>query len=788
MGKKMKILKITALIIFSVTLICAFVFVLLVRIVYKGINFEGDERLFEGARSFHSTTFYANATPESEKYTPIPIEIGGDVQKIRYSLDEISPYLKDGFIAVEDRKFFLHKGIDTKRTLMAAVNYIIRKDKIYGASTITQQLIKNISGDNQISLKRKAEEIIRAIHIERKYSKEEILELYLNVVPMSENIYGVGAASRAYFNKEPSELKAEEAAMLIGLTNAPTAYNPYKNPELSKKKRDIVLSVMHSEGIIDNEEYNKAVITEIDVIPREKRQDRLDSWFVETVICDVSSDLAKKYEVSSSAARMMLLGGGYDVYTTMDPKIQTTLEKYFEDLNNFPKEAKLGLNYAMTVTDARTGYLVGIVGRVGKKNANRIQNHALLPHVPGSTLKPIALYAPLIDEKKINWATVFDDIPIEFYEKDGVIREYPKNSPEVYDGLTTVKDGLRKSKNTLAVRLCAMRTPKKIYESLKEEFLFDTLVEREGSLTDISTAPMALGQLTHGVSLRRLTEAYGTFSADGQWRESCSYICIKDYEGRVILKKEQLTKEIFKPSTARIMNRLLMTVTESGTAKSIKLKNTVNTAGKTGTSGGSKDKTFIGYTPYYNAGIWCGYDGYDKTIPSLEKSHIEIWDEVMTQIHSDVINTPYIEEFSTNGIYLLPYCMDSGKIYTETCVFDPRGNRREYGYFTEDNRPISECDRHVLVKYDYETKAISTEHCPKDNITTVALLNIPNRSFPKEVIITDAEFVYRDIDRYTPRPIDYALPYFQYSLPDGVYAGKSKGKKQFNSNCYLHDE
>ena len=761
---------------------------MLVVFVYKGINFEADERLFESAAEFHSTTFYANGADGNGEYEPLAIEISGSMRKLFYSHDEISRYLKDGFIAVEDKIFYEHKGIDLKRTLMAAANYVLKRNKVFGASTITQQVVKNISGDNQLTLRRKLEEIIRAIHIERKYSKEEILEVYLNVIPMSENIYGVGAASRAYFGKEPGELLPQEAAMLIGITNAPTAYNPYLNADACKRKRDIVLSVMHTDGVIGDSEYENALNSPLKVISREEREDRLDSWFVETVIDDVTADLSKKYEISTSAARMMLLGGGYRVYTTMDIRVQKILEKYFEDLDNFPKEFDSGLNCAMTVTDSSNGYLIGIVGRVGKKSGNRLLNHATTPHIPGSTLKPIALYAPLLDEGRINWATVFDDVPVSFIEQEGEIREYPRNSPAVYDGLTTVKDALRNSKNTIAVRLCNMRTPRKVFTSLKNEFGFDTLIEREGNVTDIDLAPMALGQLGRGISLRKLTESYSALAGDGVWREACSYLYITDYSGRPIIEKEQGKRKIFKSTTARIMNQMLMTVTENGTAGRLTLKHKINTAGKTGTSGGSRDKSFIGYTPYYTAGIWCGYDMGDRAVPLMSKSHLEIWDEVMLAIHSTVDSDDEIKEFSTGGLYFLPYCKDSGKIYTDKCIFDPRGSREEYGFFTDDNAPRGECNRHILCRYDSETKAIACPSCPIENLVTVSLLSINDRAFPKEITITDAEYVFRDIDGYTPRPIDFALPYFQYSIPDGVFVGRSKGKKQFNSNCYLHDE
>lgn len=789
MKAKGKPVKICALIVFSSAVLVALVFFLMVVFVYRGIDFEADERLFESARGFGSTTFYANsAEGGSNKYEPVAIEISGSIRKICYSLDEIGPYLSRGFVAVEDKKFYQHSGFDSKRTILATVNYLFKKDKIFGASTITQQVIKNVSGDNQLSVKRKLEEIIRAIHIERNYSKEEILEVYLNIIPMSENIYGVGAASRAYFGKEPSDLSPAEAATLIGITNAPTAYNPYINSDSCRRKRDIVLSVMYKEGIINEKEYEEAIEEKLRVISRDEREDRLDSWFVETAIEEITNDLAKKYEISSSAARVMLLGGGYKVYTTMKTDVQKKLESYFEDGNNFPSEIKEHLNYAMVVTDSETGYLAGIIGRVGKKSGNRLLNHASIPHIPGSTLKPIALYAPLIDEGRINWSSVFDDVPVEFIESNGEFREYPRNSPPIYDGLTTVKDALRNSKNTIAVRLCKLRTPKAVFNSLKKDFGFDTLVEKEGGLTDIAIAPMALGQLGRGVSLLKLTEGYGVFSGDGVWREACSYLRLVDYNGRVVIEKEQTQKRIYKSTTARIMNQLMMTVTEDGTAGKIKIKEYINTAGKTGTSGGSKDKCFVGYTPYYTAGIWCGYDGGDRAVASLSKSHLEIWDEVMMSVHKDIISGNYIKEFSTDGLYYLPYCMDSGELYSDICIYDPRGNRREYGYFTADNMPSEACHRHILCKYDGETKAIACDKCPKENIVTVALLNINDRSFPKEITVTDAEFVYRNIDRYTERPVEYSLPYFQNSIPEGTYVGKGKNKKQFNSNCYLHDD
>ena len=753
--------------------------------IYKNVNFEADERLFDSSRSFNSTSFYASENIDGE-YTPVLIETSGSIKKSHYSLDEIGYYVKAGFIAVEDKMFYKHKGVDVRRTLLAAANYILKKEKLFGASTITQQVVKNISGDNQLKLTRKISEIARALHIEQKYSKEEILEVYLNIIPMSENIYGIGFAARSYFGKEPSELSIAEAATLIGITNAPSAYNPYKNPEACKRKRDIVLRVMYEDGIISEEEYNKSLGEPLEVVTREDSQDRLDSWFVETVIDDLVNDYAEKYNTSVSASRMTILGGGYKVYTTMDIVAQKALEEYFEDSANFPVEISNGLNYSMTIINSKTGDLAAIVGRVGKKTGNRLLNHATTPHVPASALKPVALYAPAIDSHLINWATVFDDVPLEFYESDGEYREYPLNSPNVYDGLTTVKDAIRNSKNTVAIRLCKMIGIDSVYNGLKNNFNINSLIEGENGLTDKALAPMALGQLGRGISLKKLTECYGCFANDGVYRDSRSYIAMVDYNDELVLSLKKTEKRVFNESTARIMNQLLMNVTESGTASSVKLKNIVDTAGKTGTSSGNKDKIFVGYTPYYVGGIWCGYDSGGGEVSSLSKSHLQIWDDVMCEIHRIKLESSKAERFSTDGLMYLPYCMDSGEIFSEVCVYDPRGTRREYGYFTPDNQPDTMCSRHILCLYDSETKAIACEKCPRENLIGVSLISVPDRAFPKQIYITDAEYVYRDVDAYVERPIDYALPYFEYAINDGVFVGISKKKKQFNSNCYIH--
>ena len=758
----------------------------------SNIDFEEDERLFEAAGKGTLTRFYANESLNPGEYAPV--EIGamtmGNSVKSFYSLDEISRYLRDGFIAVEDKEFYNHDGVNFRRTALALFNHIFKIKNSFGASTITQQVIKNISGDSEVTVRRKLSEIFRALRIEDKHTKEEILELYLNIVPLGENIVGVGAGARHYFGKEPSELLPEEAAVLIGLTNAPTLYNPHNNPDRCVEKRNVVLRSMHEDGVITDAEYEHAANAEISVLSREESENTVYSWFIETVINDVAADYAKIHGISAPAARVLLLASGYEIYTTQNIHVQQILDEHFGDYTNFRSEVNGGLDFSMTVTDSGSGDLLGIVGSGGEKKGNLLVNHATAPHTPASALKPLALYAPLIDEGRINWATVFDDVPLDFLDGE---RPYPANSPNEYSGLITVKDALRTSKNTVAMRLYNLLGAENIYSSLKNDFGFSLIRNdyngKGNRITDLAPAPLALGQLSRGIGLRELTEAYTVFAANGVLNKGRSYIKVADSSGKTILENKPEAKRIYKKETAEIMNQLLMNVTDSGTAKSITLGSMVDTAGKTGTSGGNLEKLFVGYTPYFAAGIRCSYNDNKTPVGSVYPSHLAVWDAVMIKIHSLLVDehSENIKSFSTDGLVYEPYCMDSGELFSSSCMLDPRGNRLEYGYFTKDNRPSELCRTHVEVMYDTLTEAVAHEGCPEENLILVSLLDIPNRSFPVQVVVTDAEYVYRRVSKGDKYGDSFDIPYFQYSLQDGEYVGRGSKKRQFNHYCYIHD-
>jgi len=791
-----KLLKITAFTVFAVAAVLLVAALSLYIYARKNVNYDFDDALFARAGGEGVIRLYAVTEGDGVETEQLLEEVYfGGYKKTHVPIERVPDSIKAAFLAAEDRSFYEHHGVNVARTLLAALNTVTHRAPTFGASTITQQVVKNISGDSEVTFKRKLTEMLRAVHMEHVHTKDEILELYLNVVPMSEQMLGIGKAAEVYFGVPVEELSFAQAATLAGIANAPSRYNPHTHPTEALEKRNRVLYAMHDAGYITDREYEEAKAEPLGVLDRTSDTTPVLSWFAETVLKEIEADLVREQGMSREAAHRYVVCGGFSVITTVNPKAQAVLEEYFGDESRF-SVSEDAPTYAMCVCDSMTGELVAVVGRQGEKRASLLSNAACdTPHTPGSTLKPLALYAPLINEKRIHAATVFDDVPLSFEKnKDSSYTAFPRNSPAVYQGLTTVADALRLSKNTVAVRLYGMRGAENIYRSLQRDFSFDTVTRSaygtDGSKrTDLAPSPLALGQLTYGVTLRKLTEAYTVFPSEGVTHTSRSYKEVRDGQGKVLLLKKDAKKRVYSVECARIMNTLLSGVTESGTAKSIQLKNTVDTAGKTGTSGDDLDRLFIGYTPYYTAGIWCGYESGNRPIGRVCVSHLTAWDEVMTKIHAVCVHDSEesYRTFSTEGLVRLPFCKDSGEGFTLTCAADPRRNRMSYAYFTPDNAPTGVCTRHVEVAYDSLTKAIAHDGCPAEDVTRVSLIRVEDRHFPTEVYVSDAEYVYHTLDTQTPLGDTFDRPYFMYAQRDGDFCGISIGRKQFNAGCYLHD-
>ncbi len=613
------------------------------------------------------------------------------------SIYDLPENLKNAFIAVEDKRFYEHSGVDWLRTVKAALNHIFKFDKSgYGGSTITQQLIKNVTGENDFSVKRKIEEIIRAIKIEKKQSKSEILENYLNIVYMAENCYGVAAASRLYFEKDVSELTLAECAALASIVQNPAKYDPYKFPENNRQRRKIVLNAMLEQGMISKKEYNEAIEETVTISKdvESNRSSGVYSWYTEALLEEVASDLSKKYELNKGAARSLILRGGFEIYSVIDPKIQKSVEKVYENymayIDNqngaFPQSS-------CVILDPYTSDILAIVGGTGKKTSNLVYNRATMSkRPPASVIKPLSVYAPGLEEKVFDYATAYDDAPIE--EKNGAW--WPKNSPDRYRGLMPISFAVSHSVNTVAVKALRDLGIQKSADYLKK---FGITIDKE---RDYNESSLALGQLTYGTNLLNITNAYTAFSNGGYVSKPKTYLYVKDSTGNIILEKATEKKQVISKESAFIMTMILKNTVEEGTASSIRVKSMVEVAGKTGTSSNSQDKWFVGYSPFFTCGIWTGFDT-PKPLSGQNPSCV-LFDAIMQDIHRDI--GEYAKFSKPENVVASEFCFDSGKKPCKRCLIDERGDRTRIGYFISGNLPSEECGVHKNVRVDESGKVI----------------------------------------------------------------------------------
>lgn len=720
------------------------------------------------------------------------------------SYEEIPDYLREAFISIEDKRFMTHNGVDWHRTAGAVLNFFLGfDDSSYGGSTITQQLIKNVTGDDDATIQRKVQEILRALNLEKKMSKTQIIELYLNIVPLSQNCVGVRAAAETYFGKELSELTLAECASLAAITKYPTKYDPFQNPENNIKRRNDVLDEMNKQGKISDAEYEAALdepLTlkdENDDTVSSRNDQKVNSWYIDTVICDVRDDLMEQYGLTKEIASNLINSGGLSIYTLMDPHVQTVMEEVFADDANFPKNTGgIPAESAAVVIDPNTGDLLGVVGARGEKRGNLILNYATqTQRAPGSSIKPLSVYGPALEEGIITYGSVYDDTPLWFNGNT----PYPKNTPDVYRGLTTINSAIERSVNTVAMKVLEDLTLDKSYDYLKNKFGFSYLIDgaedKEGRyFTDKGLAALALGQLNYGVTVRDLAAAYTVFPTGGVKYDCNSYLYVYDNSGNLLLSNESNGHIVFSEQTSYIMTKMMQNVVNKGTATSVSLRKQMDVAGKTGTAGNDYDRWFAGFTPYYVGAVWYGYS-YPKALTNVGANPSnKIFDLIMTELHKDILadakrgGTPLktFDDLCPADIVKVAYCKDSGKLIGDACRLDPRGDRSDVGYFTTATVPTEYCDCHVVVKYDKSTGGVAHEYSNPEDLYDVALIAENKRSFPYQVNIEDAQYVYRNLP-HNVRPAGWwGVPFFQMTIPDGTYIGITnlKGGRQFNSFSY----
>lgn len=740
--------------------------------------------------------------------------------RILVSIDKVPKDLQHAFIAIEDERFYEHNGIDAKGILRAAVATITSGRMSQGASTITQQLIKNnvFNAYNESTIekiKRKIQEQYLAVKLETMMDKEEILENYLNTINLGNGYYGVQAAANGYFGKDVSELTLSECAVIASITQSPANLNPIKYPEANKKRQSKVLKNMLDQECISQEQYDEAMSDDVyarlqglDI----KVADNTYSYFVDTIIDVVINDLMEQKGYDETQATNMVYKSGLQIYSTQNSSMQSIADRIINDTSNYPASTEVSVSYSLTVKetdnsvsyyshyamldwyqkeqnnpnfsltfsskdsavsyiekfknamlanggtvssenitytvqpqisfsvmDQYTGEVKVLVGGRGDKSGNRTLNRAVdSKRQPGSSIKPIGVYGPALDTGAITLASAIDDAPYYYSGENGkLVSNYTKGQ---YLGLVTPRVALIHSLNVPAVKTLTKITPLVGFNYL-EKFGISTLVSPKNAINghhDVVQA-LALGGLTVGVRNIEMAAAYATFANSGVYTEPIYYTKVLDHDGNVILDNSTPeTHTVVKSTTAWLMTSALQSVASTGNAGRAQVANQPM-AGKTGTTQNETDRWFCGYTPYYTAVIWVGYDDNSSGL-STSLSQTTIWGKIMTEIHKNLPTKSFPEHGS--DIIELQVCSQSGKLPVDgLCDCDPRGSQIITEYFSIDNQPTEYCDTHVKVNICNVSSQVASSKC-----TDVTAKIYIKKAEPLEATSADGSVVYKAED------------------------------------------
>lgn len=715
-------------------------------------------------------------------------------------IDKIPKYLADAFVAVEDERFYEHNGIDIRGIIRAGFAALQNGELSQGASTITQQIIKNNVFDDWVNeetmqkIKRKIQEQYLAIELEKKMSKEKILEIYMSTINLGQNTLGVKAAALRYFNKQPYQLTLSECAVIVATTSNPSKYNPISHPENNETRREIVLEKMKDQGYITQAEYDEAmaddVYSRILAVNEETVDKSVYTYFVDEVTRQVLNDLMEIKGFNETQAHWLLFSGGLSIYTTQDPDIQAICDEVYENEENYPETIKWYLNYALTiekangekenhstemfkafykqqnpsfnllyatkdeayqaieaykhdvmsdgdkvdgeritltpqpqvsitVEDQSTGHIVAIVGGRGTKEASRTLNRASnTTRQPGSTFKVVSTYAPALDSAGLTLADVQNDAPFN-YNSGRPVKNWWGNN---YRGLLSLRYGIVQSANIVAVKTLTQISPQLGFDYL-QNFGFSTLVdkrvEKDGSIVSDIGQPLALGGITDGVTNMELNAAYATIANQGTYVKPKFYTKIIDHDGNVLIDNTAPeSTQVIKASTAWLLTSAMVDVVTSGTGGSVNFGN-MAIAGKTGTTSDYKDVWFSGYTPYYTATTWTGYDNNVSMKTSAEKNLSKtMWKKVMSKIHE---NLEYKSFPMANGIVTASICSKSGRLpIAGVCNGSVKTE-----YFAEGSVPTEYCDVHYFSNICGYCGLSAAEECPFKQASVIE--QIPDR-------------------------------------------------------------
>ncbi len=663
-------------------LLCAGVFVAISLGVYIVKLANEPTGIDLNARSMNLSSFIYIQDPETGEFVKYQ-KLYGTEDRIWVDLQDMPEHMGEAIIAIEDKRFYDHHGVDWVRTGGAVLSLMSGSDN-YGGSTLTQQLIKNITDDNEVSLTRKLREITRAINIENEYSKDDILEAYLNVVNFGNNAQGVEAASQMYFGKSISECTICECAAIAGITQNPSQWNPLIYPENNKERRELVLSQMYDQKYITKEEYNAAMkesetLTFMDYKPQEdeeEEEENIQNWYIDQMYGDLVRDLAKYYDISEKAASDKLYTEGLNIYCAMDLKAQEMIE--YEGLHcNDHFGADLQVGMTMVGYDGR---VIATTGSSEEKDANLLFDRASDAVLqPGSSIKPMFVYPIAIETKAKHYSALVDDYPLEKYRyENGSWVSGPNNAYAGYNGKMTIPEALSWSSNAATVQTLELIGPETAYNQAINIMGFSHL---DPEVDPFTLGGLSLGGLSGGVTVREMAAAMQYVGNGGLYYEPYTYYYVTDQNGTVILdNRNNMPKEAYSPETAYAMNRALRYNVLTSTHSNSSYANISGweIVGKTGTTDDDKDSWFVGASPYCTLAIWTGYDTPDSISYYYQRTATETWKTVMSKY---LENKEYKEFDVPSTVVTATYCKGSGKLASSHCYDTATG------YYSQDNIP-----------------------------------------------------------------------------------------------------
>ncbi len=657
-------------------------------VFYNVFNFiNGDLAVnLEEYKENQNQTSFMYAKDKDGKQVEIA-RLHGDEDRVWVDLEKISPYMKDAFVALEDTRFDEHHGVDWIRVF----GVIVKPSQLgQGGSTITQQLIKNLTNEKEVTVVRKFREILSALNLEKNYSKDTIIEAYLNTVYLGSGCYGVKTASEKYFGKDIADLNAAECAVIASITQFPTKFNPLLNPENNKVRQEYCLGKMYENGVLNKKEYDEAMAYHLiftnsdEYVPSEASEEirktqeeekKINSYYVDAVIDQVIADLMDQYGYTKQQATNKIYYGGYKIYACVDLKIQEDLEDVYVNRINFPNIKKpdgTRPQSSMTIMDYK-GRVVAVVGGADEKTQNRSLNRATSSwRQPGSTIKPISTYAPAVDLDILNYSSKILDYAIWV---NGELWPHNVDKTLGSNSKVTVQKAIQKSLNTVPTRVIKDDlTIAKSIDYLKNHFHLSRVDEEK----DASLSPLATGALTYGTNTLEMAAAYATFGNGGLYYKPHFYSKVTNAQGtQTILTYENARGEqVISEETSDIICELLQTVDTSYYGKGTNVRK-FQIMAKTGTTSSDCDRWFCAGTPYYVASIWLGYDikkELNQDVNPCGKIFITVFD----RIHKGLKEKEFPK---SNGVVEKTYCMISGKLAGSGCYSTGKG------WYKADNLP-----------------------------------------------------------------------------------------------------